>query len=290
MSQSSVGSILYGSGVDALPVLAAFGGVALLVLVIGGTLSVRSERARIVTANSAALCELARLNSTMALGPAHRQVIRYGFDNTCKSKATFDRFDLQRFFITCLAERESEIRPQIQVRVDALSAWDRYSAAVETARTAYLGQSRVENLAEENFNRIEARLYLKRTIKQPVPTALITIQATYTSPKGQNSYRKSITANFGQLVAGMQQMAAERERQSTTAFLRAQERSKMTTALRYEILKRDNYRCKSCGTGANHGVQLHVDHINPVSKGGLTVRSNLQTLCQDCNLGKSNRH
>jgi 5-methylcytosine-specific restriction endonuclease McrA len=37
------------------------------------------------------------------------------------------------------------------------------------------------------------------------------------------------------------------------------------------------------------GVTLHVDHIVPVSRGGLTLDDNLQTLCQECNLGKSNR-
>jgi 5-methylcytosine-specific restriction endonuclease McrA len=33
---------------------------------------------------------------------------------------------------------------------------------------------------------------------------------------------------------------------------------------------------------------LHVDHIKPWSLGGLTVDENLQTLCEPCNLGKSN--
>ena len=38
------------------------------------------------------------------------------------------------------------------------------------------------------------------------------------------------------------------------------------------------------------GVKLHVDHILPVSRGGKTVMSNLQTLCEDCNCGKGNRY
>ena len=35
------------------------------------------------------------------------------------------------------------------------------------------------------------------------------------------------------------------------------------------------------------GVTLHIDHIIPVSKGGTDELSNLQTLCADCNLNKS---
>lgn len=38
----------------------------------------------------------------------------------------------------------------------------------------------------------------------------------------------------------------------------------------------------------NHLTKLHVDHIKPWSKGGTTEYGNLQTLCEKCNLGKSN--
>ncbi len=60
--------------------------------------------------------------------------------------------------------------------------------------------------------------------------------------------------------------------------------------LRFTILKRDNFSCKKCGCSPakNPKVVLHVDHIIPWSKGGETVIDNLETLCQDCNLGKSN--
>ncbi|HHU54525.1 MAG TPA: HNH endonuclease [Mollicutes bacterium] len=33
----------------------------------------------------------------------------------------------------------------------------------------------------------------------------------------------------------------------------------------------------------------YKDHIKPVSKGGKTQEGNLQTLCERCNLGKSNK-
>ena len=60
--------------------------------------------------------------------------------------------------------------------------------------------------------------------------------------------------------------------------------------LRWKILKRDNFSCNKCGNSPakNPNVELHVDHIIPWSKGGETVIENLETLCSDCNLGKSN--
>ena len=67
------------------------------------------------------------------------------------------------------------------------------------------------------------------------------------------------------------------------------ERDKLTAGLRYDILKRDGYKCKICGRSTKDGVKLHVDHIIPIAKGGKTVPENLQTLCQDCNLGKGTK-
>ena len=61
--------------------------------------------------------------------------------------------------------------------------------------------------------------------------------------------------------------------------------------IRVKILSRDNFRCVFCGKSpaTDIGVKLHVDHIIPFSKGGTNSLDNLQTLCQDCNLGKSDK-
>ena len=60
--------------------------------------------------------------------------------------------------------------------------------------------------------------------------------------------------------------------------------------MRFIVMKRDNFKCCMCGRSpaTTPGLELHIDHIIPWSKGGETVIDNLQTLCSDCNLGKSN--
>jgi Homing endonuclease associated repeat/HNH endonuclease len=60
--------------------------------------------------------------------------------------------------------------------------------------------------------------------------------------------------------------------------------------LRFSILLRDGFRCHACGRSpiSSPGIELHVDHILPWSKGGETLRDNLQTKCIQCNLGKGN--
>jgi len=62
--------------------------------------------------------------------------------------------------------------------------------------------------------------------------------------------------------------------------------------LRYRVYTRDRFRCVKCGNSpaSDLNCKLHVDHIIPYSKGGLTEFENLQTACSDCNLGKGNRY
>lgn len=60
----------------------------------------------------------------------------------------------------------------------------------------------------------------------------------------------------------------------------------LNSVLRYEVLRRDGFQCRTCGSKAPD-VELEVDHIRPVALGGLDVPENLQALCRSCNRGKS---
>lgn len=68
------------------------------------------------------------------------------------------------------------------------------------------------------------------------------------------------------------------------------ERERLPLSLRFEVLKRDNYRCRLCGKSTPDGARLEVDHLVPASKGGSDVIENLQTLCFECNRGKSDKY
>ena len=60
------------------------------------------------------------------------------------------------------------------------------------------------------------------------------------------------------------------------------ERGKVSNRMRFAIFRRDGERCKRCGSRRN----LEIDHIVPISKGGKSIYSNLQTLCHRCNVKK----
>ena len=67
------------------------------------------------------------------------------------------------------------------------------------------------------------------------------------------------------------------------------QRKLMTKELRRRIIERDNYTCQNCGKYMPDEVGLHVDHIVSIKNGGKTVESNLQVLCDKCNLSKGAR-
>jgi hypothetical protein len=67
------------------------------------------------------------------------------------------------------------------------------------------------------------------------------------------------------------------------------ERKGISKKTRFEVFKRDSFTCQYCGIAAPN-VVLHVDHIQPVSKGGDEKDiTNLITSCQSCNSGKGAR-
>ena len=65
-------------------------------------------------------------------------------------------------------------------------------------------------------------------------------------------------------------------------------RTPLTKSIRHEVFVKDGFKCVECGA-TNQQTRLHVDHILPVAQGGTDELSNLQTLCEACNLAKSNR-
>jgi len=65
-------------------------------------------------------------------------------------------------------------------------------------------------------------------------------------------------------------------------------RQEITKTIRFEVFKRDQFKCQYCGASAPD-VLLQVDHINPVAKGGGNDVINLITACFACNSGKRDK-
>lgn len=66
-------------------------------------------------------------------------------------------------------------------------------------------------------------------------------------------------------------------------------RQAISKKTRFEVFKRDGFRCVYCGAHPSETVLLEIDHVHPVADGGTNDMDNLVTACWDCNRGKSDR-
>ncbi len=145
------------------------------------------------------------------------------------------------------------------------------------------------HLLNKYFKFIELKFFKRNVLPDPVTNPKFIVKLNYTSPQGRNSYSKTgiyYKTSFAPLI---EQVIEDEKRQEKERNSRLIERRKMSDSLRFKILKKYDYKCQLCGKTAKDGVALHVDHIKPIAKGGLTTESNLWVLCDRCNLGKGTR-
>jgi hypothetical protein len=74
---------------------------------------------------------------------------------------------------------------------------------------------------------------------------------------------------------------------SSTMFPKSAFKRAPSPKVRMQVFKRDNRRCRICGRKPDDhtDLELHVHHIRPWSKGGVTDIANLITLCHTCHKG-----
>lgn len=109
----------------------------------------------------------------------------------------------------------------------------------------------------------------------------------YTSNAGFAQRSFGVPMNEENIIEIIRQL----ENKLTYKEFAKEQRQLMTPKLRLYIKERDNYTCCSCGnsTYKEPNLLLEIDHICPIAKGGVTIESNLQTLCWKCNRSKSDK-
>jgi hypothetical protein len=107
----------------------------------------------------------------------------------------------------------------------------------------------------------------------------------YVSAGGNSSQRATVTLN-ALVIDELVETLGQKIRWRKSA---AGQRALMTSKFRNSIKARDNHTCQRCAVTLveEPHLLLEVDHIIPVSKGGLSTSENLQTLCWRCNRTKA---
>jgi hypothetical protein len=130
------------------------------------------------------------------------------------------------------------------------------------------------------FNQVGVEM---RPIVVPFPVYVF----EYVSAGGNSAQRTTIKLDSPTIDALIEALSLKIQWKKSAAG----QRSLMTVKLRNYIKSRDGYACKMCDVSVadEPNLLLEVDHINPISRGGLSTPDNLQTLCWRCNRSKSNK-
>ncbi|MBO5328569.1 MAG: HNH endonuclease [Clostridia bacterium] len=259
--------------------------VLLIGLIVWAIIDFKNKK--FVLENSERIRALLEYNNTI-----HFETLRsrYSKQQACNSKRQLDNFSLDDYLITLIDSNEDFYRNIIQKLDNNTNMYNEYINHVgEIKSTASEDFCKQINFKYTTFIKYENRVFTKKMLPKPQVDVTIYCKATYTSPAGRNHYSKDQSYTLNELKRFFDYTIKLKEQRQTRQYQIKVERAKMSDSLRYNILKRDNFKCQICGSSAQDGVKLHVDHIIPVSKGGQTMPSNLRTLCDRCNMGKSNK-
>lgn len=199
------------------------------------------------------------------------------------SKQQFYKFDSVKYVKDCIYNNPEHYSRLVEEIKKNKRTFPLYKKAVNKA---YKMCTSGNCLAPDFYYRRLERKLLKSLLKHPVTEVRFLCYWSYTSPQGRNDYYNEKTFSF----ASIQRFTTDAMERERIKKEREMERRLLSSSLRYDILKRDDFKCTICGRSAKDGIKLHVDHIIPVAKGGKTVPENLRTLCSDCNLGKSDKY
>ncbi len=213
------------------------------------------------------------------------------YKRTCNSKTQLDNFDIynhmlltiehsSNYFIGLVKatkynrQKYSQYEQQFNLTINKIvSGCDYYKLTANSIIEA------------DEFKSIEEVEY-KKLKKDAIRDFTIELIVCYRSPRGRNSYKRTYKFNCHDIERYLNDYNQMQQNKQSAVY----QRQLMTPKMRYKILKRDGFKCVICGRSRKDGAKLHVDHIKPVSKGGKTEESNLRTLCDMCNLGKSDAY
>lgn len=241
----------------------------------------RKRQMAYVKRHSTKYAALIALNESYVFYPLENQYTLY---KNFSSKASYDRADFDQFML------ETTIKSSYLQDLSATASYNQSLFAHYCDDYNQLPPSEdhiiaCSHIRKKRFLRLENSL-CDSIFQCPVSDISVTVVFAYTSPHGRNSYHRQREYSHAKIQNILQQLESIRAYQQSKDYQRAL----MTPSLRYDVMKRDQFRCCICGISAQEGAKLHVDHILPVSRGGKTELNNLRTLCDRCNLGKRDKY
>lgn len=245
------------------------------------------ERVDYIRQNSSLLRQVTALNAAYGNSFSENLLAQYIFDYAVSSAKQWGSFDVDAFAVRMLSTDRPKYESALAKSRGNRSVYPAYASRLEAliAKRA-MPSSIPEGLftSKEDYL-IEEERIARAEAKNPVLSINLLIRLRWCGANGRLKAAEQFDYSERDIERLLSKVDDAEDRKAAAQY----ERSQMTPSLRYDVMKRDGFRCQLCGRSASDGVTLEVDHIIPVSKGGKTVMSNLQTLCWDCNRGKSNK-
>ena len=237
-------------------------------------------------------------NASLKIAEIDRINQRYMFKNVRHSFEIIKYYDNKSNYLKV----EPEYLMAAELRKDILYYTEIVDAIKANRERHPSYQKEFENIPDETIFKEEKQYKIPNSIlrwrenkmfrskiAQPVVTLTFHVVMHYRSPKGKVNLRKEGSFYLGDVDACLQSVSRSRLDKQTYSRIAAVERGEMSDSLRYDVMNRDGFKCVICGVSASQGARLHVDHIIPIAKGGTTKLANLRTLCERCNIGKSDK-
>lgn len=263
--------------------------IFVLGIVIALAISRTKEKERIkysdfLSEHSLALKKLKKLNEEYKLYEFKQRCYEHSYDN----ENFYNEIACIDYLIYKLQFDKREVLDEINKTHYNKTHYNAYLEEVNKIKTFGFYSDIPGNLKQEKLLKYEEIMF-DEEIQRITPTYMIKVKLINTN---LNGYKKTSKIKiFGEDI--VKNLINELNKRNGTFYLNKEiwnaicrvERGRVSNKMRFYILERDHYRCRCCGRSQNE-VELEIDHIVPIAKGGKSTSDNLQTLCTECNRRK----
>ena len=263
--------------------------IFVLGIVIALAVSRTKEKERIkysdfLSEHSLAIKKLKKLNEEYKLYEFKPRYYEHSYDN----ENFYNEIACIDYLIYKLQFDKREVLDEINKTHYNKTHYNAYLEEVNKIKTFGLYSDIPGNLRQEKLLKYEEIMFDEK-IQRITPIYMIKVKLIDTN---LNGYQKTSKIKiFGEDI--VKNLINELNKRNGTFYLNKEiwnaicrvERGRVSNKMRFYILERDHYRCRCCGRSQNE-VDLEIDHIVPIAKGGKSTSDNLQTLCTECNRRK----
>lgn len=244
----------------------------------------QKKHKQFVIEHSVALKHLEALNRRYAFIHINNYDMVHEYDN----EHFFDDVSPEDYLTYQLVYKQQEIREAIKYARENARKHPSYLRDIDAIATGEFDAD-TSDYSMDMLTNMESFLF-NSTIQKPIINFKITVTLYETSIRGRVRGMKDDSFNTVKIEAIMNALNNKRgdfylDEGIWDSICRV-ERAKVSNKLRFAIYERDGHRCCKCHRRTGN---LEIDHIFPISKGGKSTYDNLQTLCHECNVKKSNK-